>query len=146
MKGATVQMTMPYRKTIAVEFNHCDPAGIVFYPRYFEMTNSVIENFFREVAVSPFSEMMKRGEGVPTAQIETEFHAPSRLGDVLDWRLYLLRLGRSSIRFRLEAWCEDEHRVTAKLVLVRVGAEGKPIEWSLEQRERLTTLVETEHA
>ncbi|MBU9698933.1 hypothetical protein GU927_013865 [Rhodobacteraceae bacterium HSP-20] len=31
-----------------MEFNRCDPAGIVFYPRYFEMMNSVIENFFRE--------------------------------------------------------------------------------------------------
>ena len=25
-----------------VEFNHCDPAGIVFYPRYFEMISAVV--------------------------------------------------------------------------------------------------------
>ena len=25
-----------------VRFQHCDPAGIVFYPRYFEMLNSVV--------------------------------------------------------------------------------------------------------
>ena len=25
-----------------VRFQHCDPAGIVFYPRYFEMINSVV--------------------------------------------------------------------------------------------------------
>ena len=37
---------MTYTRTVPIEFNHCDPAGIVFYPRYFEMTNSVVENFF----------------------------------------------------------------------------------------------------
>ena len=25
---------MSYRRTIPVEFNHCDPAGIVYFPRY----------------------------------------------------------------------------------------------------------------
>jgi len=24
-----------YERLIQIEFNHCDPAGIVFYPRYF---------------------------------------------------------------------------------------------------------------
>lgn len=38
-----------YERLIQIEFNHCDPAGIVFYPRYFEMVNSVIENFFADV-------------------------------------------------------------------------------------------------
>ena len=42
--------TEMYERLIQIEFNHCDPAGIVFYPRYFEMVNSVCENFFREVA------------------------------------------------------------------------------------------------
>ena len=40
---------MTYTRHIRIEFNHCDPAGIVFYPRYFEMTNSVVENFFADV-------------------------------------------------------------------------------------------------
>ena len=47
---------MSYRRTIPVEFNHCDPAGIVFYARYFEMTNSVCENFFAEVVRRSYAE------------------------------------------------------------------------------------------
>ncbi len=42
-------------RQIRVEFNHCDPAGIVFYPRYFEMANSVVENFFRDEVDYPFA-------------------------------------------------------------------------------------------
>ena len=61
---------MSYARTIRVEFNHCDPAGIVFYPRYFEMTNSVCENFFREVVGYSYHAMMVDGIGVPMARIE----------------------------------------------------------------------------
>ena len=25
------------RRTVRIEWAHCDPAGIVYYPRYFEM-------------------------------------------------------------------------------------------------------------
>ena len=28
---------MPFTTTRKVRFEHCDPAGIVFYPRYFAM-------------------------------------------------------------------------------------------------------------
>ena len=42
---------MLYHRLYPIEFNHCDPAGIVFYPRYFEMTNSVVENFFADEVV-----------------------------------------------------------------------------------------------
>jgi 4-hydroxybenzoyl-CoA thioesterase len=85
---------MSYRRQIRVEFNHCDPAGIVFYPRYFEMTNSVLENFFREEVGYSYHAMMADGIGVPTARIETDFRAPSRLGDVLDWTLVVETAGR----------------------------------------------------
>jgi 4-hydroxybenzoyl-CoA thioesterase len=36
-----------------VLFKHCDPAGIVFYPRYFEMINDCVEAFFDEIG-TPF--------------------------------------------------------------------------------------------
>ncbi len=66
---------MTYARTVPVEFNHCDPAGIVFYPRYFEMVNSVVENFFLEDVGHSFARMMEEGAGVPTARIEANFRA-----------------------------------------------------------------------
>ena len=35
---------MTYERLIQIEFNHCDPAGIVFYPRFFEMYRAAIKN------------------------------------------------------------------------------------------------------
>ena len=128
---------MSYTRLIQIEFNHCDPAGIVFYPRYFEMTNSVVENFFREEVGYSYAAMMADGIGVPTARVETDFLAPSRLGEMLDWRLEVTRLGRSSVTFRLHATCGAEARVTAHLTLVWLGADQRPAPWPDTIRTRL---------
>ena len=133
---------MTYHRAIAIEFNHCDPAGIVFYPRYFEMVNSVVENFFREVAGHSYAAMMAAQEGVPTARLEVDFHAPSRLGELLDWRLQVTKMGGSSVDFTVEAWCGDSHRVTARPVLVWVAA-GRAKPWPDGIRARLAGFAET---
>jgi 4-hydroxybenzoyl-CoA thioesterase len=120
---------MSYSRQIRVEFNHCDPAGIVFYPRYFEMTNSVCENFFREVVGYSYQAMMADGIGVPTARVETDFRMPSRLGDMLDWVLVVEALGGSSATFRLEAGCDGQQRLTARLTLVWLSPDHRPTRW-----------------
>ena len=133
---------MSYARTIRVEFNHCDPAGIVFYPRYFEMTNSVCENFFREVVGYSYHAMMADGIGVPTARVETDFRAPSRLGDVLDWVLVVEKVGGSSVTLRLEMHSGGAHRLTARLVLVWMSPEGRPARWPDRIRAVLTAHLE----
>jgi 4-hydroxybenzoyl-CoA thioesterase len=137
---------MIYHREIPVEFNHCDPAGIVFYPRYFEMVNSVVENFFREVAGVSYAAMMKGGEGVPTARLEATFLSPSRLGDVLDWRLAVTRLGGSSVGFTVGAWCDGGHRLMVDLVLVWVEWEGRPKPWPQALRQRILDFMEKDDA
>jgi 4-hydroxybenzoyl-CoA thioesterase len=131
-----------YSRSIRVEFNHCDPAGIVFYPRYFEMTNSVCENFFREVVGYSYHAMMADGIGTPTARVETDFRAPSRLGDLLDWLLVVERLGGSSVTFRLEARCAGDHRLTARLTLVWLGPDRRPARWPDPIRATLSAHME----
>ena len=133
---------MSYARSIRVEFNHCDPAGIVFYPRYFEMTNSVMENFFREVVGYSYHAMMADGIGVPTARIETDFRAPSRLGDVLDWRRGVEAVGGSSATFRLEGRCGAEMRLVVRLVLVWMSPAGRPARWPEPIRAVLETHLE----
>jgi 4-hydroxybenzoyl-CoA thioesterase len=127
---------MIYTRVIPVEFNHCDPAGIVFYPRYFEMTNSVVENFFAEVVGHSFGAMMEAGEGVPTARLEANFKAPSRLGDRLEWSLQVMRVGGTSVNFLLTAAVEGAVRLTADITLVWVAAR-RPTPWPEAIRAKL---------
>lgn len=127
---------MIYSRIMPVEFNHCDPAGIVFYPRYFEMTNSLVENFFADVVGHSYAAMMDAGQGVPTARLEVNFKAPSRLGDKLEWTLHVVRIGASSVNFVANATVEGRTRITADLTLVWVVA-GKPEPWPDKIRTRL---------
>jgi 4-hydroxybenzoyl-CoA thioesterase len=128
---------MPYTRHIRIEFNHCDPAGIVFYPRYFEMMNSVVENFFRDVADYPFERMVAAGNGVPTVRVEVDFRAPSRLGEVLDWTLEVTRMGRSSVTFAVSAAGAGTLRLTATLTLVWIGPGGRAAPWPEEIRAQI---------
>lgn len=127
---------MSYTRIMPVEFNHCDPAGIVFYPRYFEMTNSLVENFFADVVGHSFAAMMDAGQGVPTARLEVNFKAPSRLGDRLEWTLSVLRVGGSSVNFVAIATVSGQLRLTADFTLVWVLA-GKATRWPDALRTKL---------
>ena len=138
---------MIYRRRIQVEFNHCDPAGIVFYPRYFEMTNSVVENFFAEVVRYPFRRMhLDEGTGVPTVRIEAEFSAPSRLGDLLDFTLEIHRVGGASAALDLRADCDGEKRLAAMLTIVWVSDGGKATPWPDGIRETMMKFKEQRDA
>ncbi len=133
---------MIYHRNIQVEFNHCDPAGIVFYPRYFEMTNSVVENFFAEALHYPFAEMILRdGFGVPTVRLEANFRAVSILGDILDFGLEVVRVGGSSVDLKLVAICRGQVRMTADITLVFIALSGKATRWPDGLRAALTGRV-----
>jgi 4-hydroxybenzoyl-CoA thioesterase len=125
-----------FHHPIRVEFNHCDPAGIVFYPRYLEMVNATCENFFRAAVGYSYPAMMAVGDATPTAALEATFHAPARLGEMLDWQLAILRIGTSSLRVRLTAVGEDgQPRVTVEKTLVFTGAALRPQPWTPALRE-----------
>ena len=119
---------MAYVHRRKVMFKDCDPARIVFYPRYFEMLNDTVECFFDEVLGCPF-EALHLGHAVPTARIETVFLAPSRLGDWLEIALECRRVGRSSLDLAFAARCGDEMRLTATSTIVHVGPEGRSVPW-----------------
>ncbi len=113
-----------------VRFQHCDPAGIVFYPRYFEMANACIEAFLDARGVS-FAEIHgPRGLALPTAEVTATFRAPSRLGDALALALRVTRLGRTSVGLALDVSCEGAPRVAIAATLVCVAmADGRPRPW-----------------
>ncbi len=116
---------MTYRRIVPVEFSHCDPAGIVFYPRYAEWANHVVENFLLDEVGYGFAQMMADKMGMPTVRLEIDYKMPSRLGDRLEWRLNIEHLGTSSARFLLAA----EDRVTARVTVVWLGPDFRPAPW-----------------
>ena len=133
---------MSYSREIQVEFNHCDPAGIVFYPRYFEMTNSVVENFFNDVVGRSFASMHRGADnGVPTVSLAAEFVAPSRLGDKVLFSLKVEKLGRSSVSLKIAGHMGAELRLRVALTLVWIDGM-KSAAWPDAMRARLVAYME----
>ena len=109
-----------FSMNVTVRFGDCDPAGIVFYPRYFEMFNNLVEEWCASGLGLSFRELvMERELGLPTVSIQTDFLAPSMLGDILTAELGVLKLGNSAatLSIRLLGASGDE-RVRATLVVV----------------------------
>src|SRR5262245_43030910 len=67
-----------FRSRYLVRFSHCDPAGIVFYPRFFDLFSSALEDWFQSGIESPFGGdfMVTRNLRVPSLSITAEFVRP----------------------------------------------------------------------
>lgn len=132
-------MADPFLFDQKVLFKHCDPAGIVFFPRYFEMMNDCVEAFFDEAVGWPYEDIHVDAS-VPTADIHTRFVAPSRHGDRLRLSLRVERVGRTSMTYRMEARCADEMRFETDATLVHVNSGGRPTPWPEAVRRKLEEL------
>lgn len=86
------------RIEIVVDFADCDPARIVFYPRYFNWFDRATERLFRERGM-PWAKFYPeyRLAGLPLVDASARFLGPSRFGDTLtieswigEWRSKLL--------------------------------------------------------
>jgi len=81
-----------------VRFAHCDPAGIVYFPRFFDMAHSVKEDWITQALGVPMAVMIReRRVGTPTVHIDCDFAKPLRHGDTLRFELRVARMGRSSL-------------------------------------------------
>lgn len=128
-----------------VRFADCDAAGIVFYPRYFEMLNGVVEDWFAGPLGASFRELhMQRGVSVPTAAVEARFIAPSRLEDELTFSLTVTRLGGASCGLRHVIESAGQRRFEATQTIVFVGRSLKPEPWPEALRARIAPFVETQ--
>jgi 4-hydroxybenzoyl-CoA thioesterase len=116
----------PYRSQIQVRFGHCDMAGIVFYPRYFEMFNNLVEDWCHATGM-PYAEIQDgRGTGLPVVHFDVDFAAPSRMGDILDATLSVRRVGATSLTLEIVLQGPDgAARVSATMVVVLVDVETK---------------------
>jgi len=72
------------RREIEIEWGHCDPAGIVFNPRFFEWFDASTSRLFA-VAGLPKHEMVRLYGivGIPLVATQARFLKPSKFGDLV---------------------------------------------------------------
>ena len=87
---------MIFTKQEKIRFKHIDYAGIVFYPRFLEMLNDLVEDWFEEALDRPFSKMHETN-GIPTVDLKVQFKNAARIGETLSKKLWVAELKSSSI-------------------------------------------------
>jgi len=102
-----------------VRFAHCDPAGIIFYPRFFEILNGIVEDWFSDALGCSFGVMLKDyGIGTPLVDVHAEFLKPCFLDDILESAFLLTYLGNSSAKFAVKCYVSGHLNIKAEGVLV----------------------------
>jgi 4-hydroxybenzoyl-CoA thioesterase len=87
---------MKFTKAEKIRFKHVDYAGIVFYPRFLEMLNDLVEDWFEEALDRPFSKIHE-SNGIPTVDLKVQFKKAARIGETLDKHLWVKNLGSASV-------------------------------------------------
>lgn len=127
-----------------MRFGHCDPAGIVFYPRYFEMLNALIEDWFTQGLGVDYAQLLgPRRVGMPTVQLNTEFKRVSRMGDMLTQCIAIKKLGRTSLTLAVSFEGTDGPCVAFEQVLVCTSLDThKPLSFPDDLRAALERLTD----
>jgi len=117
-----------FTRSIPVRFSHCDPAGIVYFPHYFDMFNGLIEDWYtHELGFDYAKLIMGSQHGFPFVHIECDFKIPSRIGDVIDLTLLVERVGRSSLAVVIVCHFDGLERLRARMVTSMISlATRKP--------------------
>jgi 4-hydroxybenzoyl-CoA thioesterase len=115
---------MIFEREQLIRFSHCDPAAIVFFPRYFVMFNNHVEDWFDDGLGLGYANVVTgRRVGLPTVSIRCDFQRPSRMGERVHLSLSVEGLGRSSITLALACRHGEEQRVRMQQVLVTQSLE-----------------------
>jgi 4-hydroxybenzoyl-CoA thioesterase len=97
------------RRAVTIEWGDCDPAGIVFYPRYFAMFDASTSYLFSAALAMTKFEMLRRFEiiGYPMVDTGAKFFIPSKFGDVITIETQVTAFRRSSFDVEHRVFRED---------------------------------------
>ena len=115
-----------FQREVVVRFGHCDAAGWVFYPRYFEMISDFVEDWFEDGLLASAPGLFHHKQLLtPSVHFKVDFYKPTGYGDRLTFNLWTQRIGRSSCDVLIKASLHGELRMTVEqtLVFISVGTQ-----------------------
>jgi 4-hydroxybenzoyl-CoA thioesterase len=108
-----------FRRQLTIEWGQCDPAGIVFNSRFFEIFDSSSWQLFEAaLGVKPHELAAAFGiVGIPLVDVRANFLKPIKFGDVVDVASRINEFRRSSF--------DVEHRLSVDGELAVEGSETR---------------------
>jgi 4-hydroxybenzoyl-CoA thioesterase len=106
-------------RTTRIEWCDCDPAGIIFYPRYFEIFDTCTTALIERALGMNKIDYLKAYDfaGHPVVETRARFRQPTRFGDDVAIETTLVECGRSSFKI--------EHRLSKAGALAVEASETR---------------------
>ncbi len=105
-------------RKVRIEWGDCDPAGIVYFPRYFVFFDNCTAAMFEAVGL-PKPLLLEQYDiaGFPAVDVHANFKIPSRFGDDVTIETTIAEWGRSSFKV--------QHRLMKGTALAIEGFETR---------------------
>ncbi|MEY9126207.1 acyl-CoA thioesterase [Bradyrhizobium yuanmingense] len=89
------------RREVQIQWGDCDPAKIVYYPRYFAMFDDSTSTLFEAAGFSKQDLVRKYGlVGIPMVDTRAKFYIPSTYGDWITIETRIESIKRSSFEVK----------------------------------------------
>ncbi|QQO14208.1 acyl-CoA thioesterase [Bradyrhizobium diazoefficiens] len=89
------------RRDVQIQWGDCDPANIVYYPRYFAMFDDSTSTLFEVAGFSKQDLVRKYGlVGIPMVDTRAKFYIPSTYGDWVTIETRIESIKRSSFEVK----------------------------------------------
>ncbi|MDA0361549.1 MAG: thioesterase family protein [Proteobacteria bacterium] len=125
-----------------LRFGDCDISGTAYYPAYMNILNGVIEEFWSVIGWPWHEIIWEERWGTPTVHLSCDFSKPSLFGEKLTFRLYVMKVGKSSLRLRHIILFEEEVRWTGEQVLAASWLDKHTsMLWPIDVKTKLESLV-----
>lgn len=128
---------MLLRHRVTIRLNHTDAAGLVFFPRLFDLVQETLEIAMRERGAPIADRLASEGPIMPIAHCEADFRRPLRLGDEVDVEMSCERIGEKSLTF-VYRFLAAEGAEAARARTVHVAMDrrtGAPVPLTVAMRQ-----------
>jgi len=112
------------RRDVQIQWGDCDPANIVYYPRYFEMFDDSTSILFEVAGFSKQDIIKKYGlVGIPMVDTRAKFYIASTHGDWITIESRIESFKRSSFEVAHKVYKEEALAIEAFETRVLVGRD-----------------------
>jgi 4-hydroxybenzoyl-CoA thioesterase len=136
-----------HRHSVKIEWGDCDPAGIVYYPRYLAIFDASTMALFSAVLGMPKAQMLKHYgiAGTPMVDTRATFHLPSTYGDdvIIETKVIGFRRSSFDVSHRL---LRDADRLAVEGADTRVWVARHPDDPSRIKAQEIPAEVITRFA
>ncbi len=122
---------------VRVYYEDTDMAGIVYYANYLRYIERARSDWVRECGID--QNVMRERDGVVfvVRRVEADYIAPAKFDDMLEVRTLTRSVSGVRLSMGQEVWRGETCLFRAEVLIVCVGADGKPARLPANIRQKL---------